>query len=73
MGEKLNLWRHKLKFKLAIQADDTPATVKARAGQILQKYNLEDVDKLLAKWFDKKNQVGQCFNCNCLSFHILIT
>jgi hypothetical protein len=64
ISEKLKLWRHKLKDKLQIQSDDTPAIVRERAGQILQKYKLEDVDKLLAKWYDVSNQVGQYFNCN---------
>ena len=72
MGEKLKLWKHKLKHKLHIQAGDTPATVRARAGQILEKYNPEDVEKLLAKWCDKKQQVSQYFNCNCVVLLIVI-
>jgi hypothetical protein len=89
MGKKLKLWRHTLKKKkfkkilkkkLQIQAGDTPATVRVRAGQILQKYDLKDVEKLLAKWCDKAKQVCQYFNCNCIVllivivyfFHILI-
>jgi hypothetical protein len=55
MGEKLKLWRHELKKPLAIQADDTPDSVKARAGVTIQKYDPVDVDILLAKWCEKKN------------------
>jgi hypothetical protein len=55
MGEKLKLWRHELKKPLAIQADDTPDLVKARAGVTIQKYDPVDVDILLAKWCEKKN------------------
>jgi hypothetical protein len=55
MGEKLKYWRHELKHPLAIRADDTPDTVKARAGAILEKYNPMDVDILLKKLCDKKN------------------
>ena len=58
MVEKLKFWRHELKHPLKIGADDTPNTVKARAGAILQKYDPVDVDILLDKWCDKKNQVG---------------
>jgi hypothetical protein len=50
MGEKLKLWKYKLKYKLKIQSGDTPATVRARAGHIFQKYDPEDVDKLLDIW-----------------------
>jgi hypothetical protein len=50
MGEKLKYWRHKLKKPLAIQADDTPDSVKARAATIIQKYEQVDVDILLGKW-----------------------
>ena len=39
MGEKLKYWRHQLKHPLNIGVDDTPATVKAGAGAILQKYD----------------------------------
>jgi hypothetical protein len=35
MGEKLKYWRHELKHPLTIRADDTPDTVKAKAGAIL--------------------------------------
>jgi hypothetical protein len=66
MVEKLKYWKHELKHPLAIQADDTPDPVKARAGAILQKYDLADVDILLKKWCDKKNQVGHNFTCNCV-------
>jgi hypothetical protein len=58
MGEKLTLWRHELKKPLAIQADETPNLVMARARVTLYKYNPMDVDILLAKWYEKKNQVG---------------
>ena len=47
MGEKLKYWRHELKKPLAIQADDTPDSVKARAPTIIEKYAQEDVDILL--------------------------
>ena len=59
MGEKLKYLRFELKHPLNIGADDTPDTVKARAGGILQKYKEDDVDILLEKWCDKKNKVGQ--------------
>jgi hypothetical protein len=55
MGEKLKLWKHKLKYKLKIQSCDTPTTVRARAGYILQKYDPEDMDKLLNIWCDVGN------------------
>jgi hypothetical protein len=58
MGEKLKLWRHELKKSFAIRADDIPDSVKARAGITIQKYNPVDVDILLAKWCEKKNQVS---------------
>ena len=78
MGEKLKYWRHELKKPLAIRADDTPNSVKARAPTIIEKYAQEDVDILLQKWCEKKNQVGQSFAYICvvlqinnyLSFHI---
>jgi hypothetical protein len=56
MGEKLKLWRHKLKRKLHIQRGNTPDTVRARVGTILQQYDPEDVSKLLDLWFDVSNQ-----------------
>ena len=59
IGEKLKLWKHKLKFKLLIQSSNTPETMRVRAGQILQKYNPDDMDKLLDIWCDVNNQVGQ--------------
>ena len=59
MGEKLKYWRSKLKHPLKIGADDTPDTVKARAGEFLKKYKQDDVEILLEKWCDKKNKVGQ--------------
>ena len=58
MGEKLKYWRHQLKHSLKIGADDTPNIVKARAGEILKKYDQADVDILLDKWCDKKNKVS---------------
>jgi hypothetical protein len=57
MGEKLKLWRHKLKKKLHIQKGDTPDTMRARAGMILQGYDPEDVSKLLDLWCDEGNQI----------------
>jgi hypothetical protein len=55
MGEKLKLWKHKLKRSLNIQHGDTLATMRARARYILQKYDPEDVDKLLDLWCDVCN------------------
>jgi hypothetical protein len=55
MGKKLKLWRHKLKKPLTIRADDTPNSVKVRAGVTILKYDPVDVDILLAKWCKKKN------------------
>ena len=49
MGEKLKYLRSELKHPLKIGADDTPDTVKARAGEFLQKYKQDDVDILLEK------------------------
>ena len=72
MGEKLKLWRHELKKSLAIRAGDTPDLVKARAGETHQKYDPVDMNILLEKWCDKKNQVGQCFTCNCVVLLIVI-
>ena len=72
MGEKLKLWKHKLKKKLEIQSGDTPDTIRARAGCILQKYDPEDVDKLLNIWCDVGNQVSQYFNCNNVLLVIVI-
>jgi hypothetical protein len=57
MGEKLKLWKHKLKKKLNIQKGDTPDIVRARAGTIIQGYDPEDVSKLLDIWCDEGNQV----------------
>jgi hypothetical protein len=54
MGEKLKLWRHKLKRKLHIQRGNTPNIVRARAGMILQQYDPEDV----SKFFDLCCNVG---------------
>jgi hypothetical protein len=68
MGEKLKLWKHKLKRKLHIQRGNTPATMRARARIILQQYDPEDVCKLLDLWCDVGNQVHQNFNCN----HVLL-
>ena len=65
MGEKLKYWRYELKHPLAIQANDTVDSVKVRAGAILQKYDLADVDVLLKKWCDKKNQVHHKNTCSC--------
>jgi hypothetical protein len=66
MGKKLKYWRYKLKKPLAIQADDTLDSVKARAGVTIQKYDPVDVDILLEKWCEKKNQVGQYVACSCV-------
>jgi hypothetical protein len=67
MGEKLKYWRTELKHPLAIRADDTPESVKARASTILERYNQADVDILLQKWCEKKNQVSQLFVCSCVT------
>jgi hypothetical protein len=72
MGKKLKYWRHELKMPLAIRADGTPNSVKARAGVTIQKYDLVDVDILFDKWCEKKNQVGQSFACSCVVLLILI-
>ena len=72
MGEKLKYWRHEMKKPLAIRADDTPNAVKARAPTIIEKYDQVDVDILLQKWCEKKNQVGESFACSCVVFLILI-
>jgi hypothetical protein len=68
MGEKLKLWKYKLK----IQSGNSPAIVRARARHIIQKYNPEDVDKLLDIWCDVDNQIGQYFNCNNILLVIVI-
>ena len=57
MGENLKLWKHKLKKKLNIQRGDTPDTVRARAGGVIQGYHPEHVRKLLNLWCDEGNQV----------------
>jgi hypothetical protein len=67
MGEKLKYWHTKLKEPLAIRADDTPDSVKARALTIIEKYEQVDVDMLLQKWCEEKNQVGQLFACSCVA------
>jgi hypothetical protein len=67
MGEKLKYWRAELKHPLAIRADDTPESVKARASTILERYDQADVDILLQKWCEKKNQVSQLFVCSCVT------
>ena len=72
MGEKLKLWRHELKKPLAIWVYDTPNSVKARTRVTIQKYDLVDVDILLAKWREKKNQVGQSFACSCVVLLFLV-
>jgi hypothetical protein len=56
----------------AIRANDTPDSVKARAETIIQKYEQVDVDILLEKWCEKKNQVGQSFACSCVVLLIII-
>jgi hypothetical protein len=58
MGEKLKYWRSELKHPLKIGANDTPDTVKARAGEFLNKYKQDDVQILLDRWCEKKNKVG---------------
>ena len=35
MGDKLKYWRHELKKPLAIRADDTPDSVRARVATII--------------------------------------
>jgi hypothetical protein len=72
MGEKLQLWRHKLKRKLHIQMGDTPDIMKARARMILQQYNPEDMRKLLDYLCDVHTQVCQNFNCNNVLLVIVI-
>ena len=72
MGEKLKHWWHELKKPLAIRADDTLDSVKVRAATIIQKYDQVDVDILLEKWCEKKNQVGQSFAYSCVVLLILI-
>jgi hypothetical protein len=72
MGEKLKYWQHELKKPLTIRTDDTPDSMKARAATIIQKYDQVDVDILLEKWCEKKNQVGQSFACSCVVLLILI-
>jgi hypothetical protein len=67
MSEKLKSWRAELKKPLAIRADDTPDSVKARASRFMEKYEQVDVDILLHKWCEKKNQVGQLFGCSCVA------
>jgi hypothetical protein len=57
---------------LAIRADDTPDSMKARAATIIQKYEQVDVDILLEKWCEKKNQVGQSFAYSCVVLLIII-
>jgi hypothetical protein len=57
---------------LAIRADESPDLVKARAATIIQKYDQVDVDILLDKWCEKKNQVGQSFACSCVILLIRI-
>ena len=72
MGEKLKYWRHEMNKPLSIRADDTPDTVKARAPSIIEQYDQVDVDILLQKWCEKKNQVGEYFACSCVVLLILI-
>jgi hypothetical protein len=67
VGEKLKYWRPELKKPLAIRADDTPDSVKARAPTIIEGYEQVDVDILLQKWCEKKNQVGQLFAFSCVA------
>ena len=67
MSEKLKYWRAELKKPLAIRADDTPDSVKARAPTIIENYEQVDVDILLQKWCEKKNQVGQLFASSCVA------
>jgi hypothetical protein len=47
-----------MKHPLKIGANDTPDTVKARAGEFLSKYKQDDVQILLDRWCEKKNKVG---------------
>ncbi|XP_059436912.1 uncharacterized protein LOC132170001 [Corylus avellana] len=57
MGVKLKSWRHSVKDTLKIQPGDTPNIVKARMGQdAVSQYNADDLDVLLDKWCDPKNQ-----------------
>jgi hypothetical protein len=72
MGEKLKLWRHELKKPFAIRVNDTSNSGKARVRVTIQKYDQVDEDILLAKWCEKKNQVGQSFACSCVILLILI-
>jgi hypothetical protein len=72
MGEKLKYWRHELKKPLVIRADDTPASVKARGASVIKKFDQVDVDILLEKWCEKKNQVRQYITCGCVVLIIII-
>jgi hypothetical protein len=72
MGEKLKYWRHELKKPLAIRADDTPASVKVRGASVIKKFDQVDVDILLEKWCEKKNQVRQYITCGCVVLIIII-
>jgi hypothetical protein len=67
MGEKLKYWRAEFKKPLVIRANDTPDSVKARVPTIIKGYEQVDVDILLQKWCEKKNQVGQLFACSCVA------
>lgn len=80
MDTKLKSWRHQLKFDLYIHPGDTPMTMRARVeAKKLSTYNHMDLEILLDKLCDEKNQVGHelylflCsfINCNCVRAHIL--
>ncbi|XP_059448234.1 uncharacterized protein LOC132179516 [Corylus avellana] len=57
MGSKLKTWRHELKQELNIKPGDTPEIVRARVrDQRISKYDRMDIEIMLNKWCDKKNQ-----------------
>jgi hypothetical protein len=72
MGEKIKYWRHELKKPFAIQVDDTPDSVKARRTSVIQKFEQVEVDILLEKCCEKKNQIGQSIACSCVVLIIII-
>jgi hypothetical protein len=59
MCSKHNYWRYEFKAGPKIQLGETPASVKARVGELmLSMYNNTGVDILLERWCSEEYQVS---------------
>jgi hypothetical protein len=59
LGNNHKYWKYEFKMSLKIQQGETPASVKARVGELmLSTYNNIDVDILLERWCSEEYQVS---------------